>query len=222
MISRLPRWVWAGGWMLAFIAGMLNVTAFLGFEHHTVSHLTGASSMLGAAIAARDAVAAGHFAATIAAFVAGTVLSGLLIQDSTLSLGRRYGLALVIESGLLFLAVALLNRQSSAGYYLIAGACGLQNAMATTYSGAVVRTTHVSGMFTDLGISIGHVLRGVPVEMRRLRLCCIIISAFLCGSIAGALGFQQFGYDTVLIPAVMTGVSGFSYAIYRMRTLRTA
>ncbi len=208
--------------MLAFIAGMLNVTAFLGFEHHTVSHLTGASSMLGAALAARDLAAAGHFAATIAAFVAGTVVSGLLIQDSTLTLGRRYGLALILESGLLVLAMFLLERQSSAGYYLVAGACGLQNAMATTYSGAVVRTTHVSGMFTDLGIAIGHALRGVPVEMRRLRLCCVIISAFLCGSIAGALGFQRLGYDALLIPAAMTGVSGVAYAIYRIRRLRAA
>jgi uncharacterized membrane protein YoaK (UPF0700 family) len=222
MISKLPRWVWAGGWMLAFIAGMLNVVAFLGFEHHTVSHLTGASSMLGAAVAARDLNGALHFAATIGAFLAGTIVSGLIIQDCTLSLGRRYGLALLMESGLLVLAVLLLERRSPHGYYLVAGACGLQNAMATTYSGAIVRTTHVSGMFTDLGISIGHALRGVPVESRRLRLCCIIISAFLCGSIAGAQAFPRLGYSTLLVPAALTGVSGLGYAVYRFRQLRKA
>ena len=43
--------------------------------------------------------------------------------------------------------------------------------MVSTYSGAVVRTTHLSGMFTDLGIFLGHFLRGLPVDMRRLRLC---------------------------------------------------
>lgn len=38
------------------------------------------------------------------------------------------------------------------------GPYGLQNAMMSTYSGAVIRTTHVSGMFTDLGIFLGHFL----------------------------------------------------------------
>jgi uncharacterized membrane protein YoaK (UPF0700 family) len=222
MISRLPRWVWAGGWMLAFIAGIMNVIAYLGFEHHTVSHLTGATSMLGAAISGHDLATAEHFLATILAFIGGTIVSGLLIQDSTLSLGRRYGLALVLESALIVVAVILLERQSSIGYHLLAGACGLQNAMATTYSGSVVRTTHISGMFTDLGIAIGHVLRGVPVERRRLTLCCIIISGFLCGSIAGGLGFEHLGYDTLLIPAALTGAAGMSYGIYRLRKLSKA
>jgi len=208
--------------MLAFIAGMLNVIALLGFEHHTVSHLTGATSLLGAALAAHDMPGAGHFLAIIGAFVAGTIVSGLVIQDSTLSLGRRYGLALLLESGVIALAVPLLARQVSAGYFLLAGACGLQNAMATTYSGAVVRTTHVSGMFTDLGISLGHALRGLPVERRRLRLCCLIISGFLCGGVAGALGFQHIGYDTLLLPAALTGGASLAYGLYRLRELRRA
>lgn len=33
MISKLPRWVWTGTWVLAFVAGIINVVGFLGFEH---------------------------------------------------------------------------------------------------------------------------------------------------------------------------------------------
>lgn len=218
MISKLPRWIWTGAWALAFIAGIVNVVGLLGFEHQAVTHLTGTTSMLAAALAALDGTAALHFAAIIGSFMAGTVLSGFLIQDSTLQLGRRYGVALLLESVLLCIAVPLLNRNSIFGLYSASCACGLQNAMVSTYSGAVVRTTHVSGMFTDLGIFLGHSLRGLPVDMRRLRLCFLIISGFLCGGIAGAVAFRHLGYSALLIPGGLTAVTSATYGLYRIRS----
>jgi uncharacterized membrane protein YoaK (UPF0700 family) len=169
MISKLPRWIWVGAWVLAFIAGMINVAGLLGFEHQAVTHLTGTTSMLGAAIAEFDLPGALHLVAVIASFVAGTFMSGVLVQDSTLQLGRRYGIALLIESLLLCAAIPFLRHQSAVGVYIASFACGLQNAMVSTYSGSVVRTTHLSGMFTDLGIYLGHLVRGIPVDKRRVR-----------------------------------------------------
>ena len=89
--------------------------------------------------------------------------------------------------------------------------------MASTYSGSVVRTTHVSGMFTDLGIFIGHTLRGLAVDKRRLRLCLIIISGFLCGGIGGAAVYRTLGYATLYIPAGCTGLAAIGYTIYQFR-----
>ena len=220
MISKLPRWIWAGAWALAFIGGIVNVVGLLGFEHQAVTHLTGTTSMLAAALAALDGAAALHFAAIIGSFMAGTVPSGFLIQDSTLQLGRRYGVALLLESVLLCIAVPLLNRNSIFGLYSASCACGLQNAMVSTYSGAVVRTTHVSGMFTDLGIFLGHSLRGLPVDMRRLRLCFLIISGFLCGGIAGAVAFRHLSYSALFIPGGITAVTAVTYGLYRNRSLQ--
>jgi uncharacterized membrane protein YoaK (UPF0700 family) len=214
MISRLPRWVWTGAWGLAFIAGSINVVGLLGFERQAVTHLTGTTSMLAAAVAEWHGKAALHFAAVIASFVAGSILSGLLIQDSTLQLGRRYGVALVLESALLCLAVPLLYGSNGWGLCLASAACGLQNAMVSTYSGAVVRTTHLSGMFTDLGIFLGHWLRGLPVDPRRLRLCFTIISAFFCGGVAGALAFRRLGYSTLFIPAALTLLAATGYGVH--------
>ena len=91
MISKLPRWVWFCAWVLAFIAGIINVVGLLGFEHQAVTHLTGNTSMLASALASLDVRGILHFAAVIGSFVAGTILSGFIIQDSTLQLGRRYG-----------------------------------------------------------------------------------------------------------------------------------
>ena len=217
MISKLSRWVWAGAWALAFVAGIVNVVGLLGFEHHAVTHLTGTTSMLAAALADFDASAVLHFAAIICSFVAGTVLSGFLIQDSTLQLGRRYGVALLLESVLLCAAVPLLYRGNSLGIYSASCACGIQNAMVSTYSGAVVRTTHLSGMFTDLGIFFGHAIRGLPVDWLRMRLCFLIISAFFCGGVAGAFAFRHLGYCTLFIPGGLTAFTSVAYGLCAIR-----
>ena len=155
MISKLPRWVWIGAWALAFVAGMVNVVGLLGFEHQAITHLTGTTSLLAASLANLDIWKALHFAAVIGSFVGGCVISGFLIQDSALRLGRRYGVALLMESILLCIAVPFLKRDSAFGVYLASCACGLQNAMVSTYSGSILRTTHLSGMFTDIGIFLG-------------------------------------------------------------------
>jgi uncharacterized membrane protein YoaK (UPF0700 family) len=218
MISKLPRWIWAGAWVLAFMAGIVNVVGFLGFEHQAVTHLTGTTSMLAAAIASLDGGAILHYAAVILSFLAGTVLSGFIIQDSTLQLGRRYGVALLLEALLLGLAVPLLRSHHILGLYAASCACGLQNAMVSTYSGAVVRTTHVSGMFTDLGIFLGHSLRGLPVDPRRRRLCFLIISAFLSGGVAGAVAFRHIDYAALFIPSGLAIVMALAYGFYSLRS----
>ncbi len=220
MISKLPRWVWAGAWALAFIAGMVNVVGLLGFEHQAITHLTGNTSLLAQSIASLDLAATMHFAALIGAFVVGTVISGFLIQDSTLQLGRRYGVALLLVSLLLFASVPLLEVNSAYGMYAAACACGLQNAMVSTYSGSVVRTTHLSGMFTDLGIFLGHALRGLPVDARRLRLCFLVISGFFGGGLAGTFAFRAFSYSALLFPASLTAGVAVAYGLYQLRHSR--
>lgn len=212
---RLPTWVWIGAVALSSVAGMVNVVGFLGFEHQAVSHMTGSTSQLGMAIAQGDWRAVGHLWGLLVAFSLGATLSGLLIQADTLQLGRRYGVALAIESALLLVAIPLFEQQQIWGALAAAMACGLQNAMATTFSGAVVRTTHLSGMFTDLGIGLGHLLRGLPLQVRRLTLSGLIISGFLGGGIVGARLFMHFRYDALLAPALLTGLTGIVYVVYQ-------
>jgi uncharacterized membrane protein YoaK (UPF0700 family) len=200
---------------------MVNVVGYLGFEHQAITHLTGTTTLLGAALAQGEGRAALQLSGMALAFVAGAALSGLLVQDATLRLGRRYGVALGIEAVLLAAAVPLFQRGLFAGPLLAAGAIGLQNAMATTYSGAVVRTSHVSGMFTDLGIMLGHALRGLPLARRRLWLCLLIIGAFLAGGILGALLFAALDYRALYLPAALTGLTGLSYTIWKHKSLDT-
>lgn len=215
MISKLPRWVAVGGAALAFIAGVINAVGFLGFYHQGLTHLTGTTTLLGIAVAQQNFHAVLRLLAFIGSFVAGAMASGAIIQDSTLKLGRRYGLALVVESLLLFAAVPLLRFGSYGGDCLASCACGLQNAMVSTYSGATLRTTHMSGVFTDLGVFLGHWIRRLPVDFRRLRLWLLLVSSFGGGGTVGALCFARLGYNTLLVPAALTGAVGLAYGIYR-------
>ena len=217
MISKLPRWVWAGAWVLAFIAGMVNVVGFLSIKHQAVTHLTGTTSMLAAAVAQLDYASMRHLAAALGSFIVGTVISGFIIQDSTLQLGHRYGVALLLESVLLCAAVPLIQHGSDFGFYSAACACGLQNAMMSTFSGAVVRTTHISGMFTDLGIFLGHAIRGLPVDHQRVRLCFLIITGFFTGGVVSALLFPSLVYGTLYVPGGMTAAASLAYAFYFLR-----
>lgn len=217
MIKRMPRWILLGAWLLACIAGMINVVGFMGLEQHAITHLTGTSTLLGAAIAQGQGGLALELAGAILAFLLGALLSGLIIRNTSLSLGRHYNTVLALEAGLLVLAVPLLERHSLSGLYVAATACGLQNAMATTYSGAVIRTTHLSGMVTDLGLLLGQLLRGIVIERRRLAVCLTVISGFLIGSLIGALLFSWLQFRTLLVPAALTGVTALAYGAYLSR-----
>lgn len=217
MISKLPRWIWAGAWALSLMAGMINVVGFLGIERQAITHLTGTTSMLAAAIAKGEGGLTIHLLGIIGAFVGGCGLSGFLVKDSTLRLGRDYGIALLLEALLLGLSVPLLKHNQASGIYVACCACGLQNAMVSTYSGSVVRTTHLSGMFTDLGIFLGHWLRRLPVDGRRLRLCAVVISGFLVGGIAGTLIFARLGYGALYVPSALAAVAALAYGVFRIR-----
>jgi uncharacterized membrane protein YoaK (UPF0700 family) len=214
VLRQLPRWAWVGGGTLAFIAGIVNAAGYMGFRHQSITNLTGSTSLLGVSLGMADHGEAWHWALSIGAFVLGAIFSGLIVQQRTLMLGRRYGVALVLESLLLFAAVPLLDAGNSVGLYLASMAAGLQNGMASTYSGMVFRTTHVSGMFTDLGIYIGQRLRGLQVDTLRIRVCVLVIGSFMLGSVAGALLFRVLQERTLLIPAVLTGLCGVSYSLY--------
>ena len=219
MAERLAAWVWVGAAALAAVAGVVNVVGFLGFQHQAITHLTGNTSLLGAALVEGDAAGALRLLGAIGAFVAGAALSGLVIQDSPLRLGRRYGVVLALESALLLAAVPLFEQRHFGGVLCAAVACGLQNAMATTYSGAVLRTSHLSGMFTDLGIMLGHAARGMPVAHRRLWLCIVVIGFFFLGGVLGGGLFRLVGYAALYAPAALTGGVGVAYVAYRQRQL---
>lgn len=204
-----------GGCLLAWIGGMINAVGFLGLTHQAISHLTGTTTLSAIALVGGDMPVLMHLLAVIFSYFAGAILSGYIIQQSVLQLGQRYGVVLFLEAFLLFAAVPLLMRGMRQGDYLASLACGLQNAMASSYSGAVIRTTHVSGIITDLGILVGHFLRGLPCDFKRMRLCSVLLFGFFSGGMLGAFLFARISYQTLYFPCVLTGGVGLAYTTRR-------
>ncbi|WP_045738123.1 YoaK family protein [Xanthomonas sp. MUS 060] len=213
MNFALPGWAWIFAAALASVAGMVNVVGYLGFEHQAVTHLTGTTTLLGAALADADPRAIGQLSGVVLAFLSGAVLAGGLVRDRRLRLGRRYGLALALESLLLLAAIQAFKHQPLFGALLAATACGLQNATTTIYSRTVVRTTHLTGMFTDLGIGLGQALSGLPLPRQRISLSLLIIGGFLLGGVIGALAYRRIGFNALLVPALLTGTVGTLYIL---------
>ncbi len=215
MFTKLPRWVEVGGFWLAAIAGAVNAIGLLGFKHQGVSHLTGTSTLLGLSLVNLEVAESTHLFLIIISFVLGAALSGAIIDNAVLRLGHRYGITLLLEAALLLLAMVSLGHGSTAGHLLASAACGLQNGMVSTYSGAAIRTTHVSGLFTDLGTMLGARLRGHPIDRRKALLFLLLIAGFILGGSVGAYSYQRLQFVALAIPACAAITLAIVYWVYR-------
>lgn len=214
MITQLPRWVEFGAFLLAFIAGTVNAIGLLGFDHQSISHLSGSATQFGTSVFHEPVNESLHLFGILVSFLFGAILSGALLQGTSLKLGKHYDTALVMEAVLLFISLAFLYQNQAYGHYFASAACGLQNAFATTFSGAIVRTTHVTGVFTDLGIMLGQWLRGAELDKRKAKLFVLIISGFIFGGVLGAILFKSIAFMALLVPAFICISLALVYRVY--------
>src|SRR5690606_32108012 len=96
---------------------------------------------------------------------------------------------------------------------------GLQNALITKASTAIIRTTHVTGMTTDLGIELGRALisrnkADTNINRKKARLHTSIITTFFIGGIIGAFATSNIG-SIGLLPVVLLLVSVSFYQVRR-------
>ena len=150
---RKIRHLVPGAAALALNAGFLNTVA-LGFFQTPVSHMTGAVSHFGIHAASGQLGNAATSLSIIVGFLLGAALAGLIVGPWKLVPGRRYGVVLLIEGGLLAMAAFLMFSPSRLALPAVSMACGLQNAMTSSYCGLMIRTTHVTGIVTDIGVMI--------------------------------------------------------------------
>jgi uncharacterized membrane protein YoaK (UPF0700 family) len=214
VISKLPRWVEYGSFILSLVAGLINSIGLLGFKHQSISHLSGTATLLGTGIINSNISDVFHLVLILFSFLIGSAISGYFIGSGSLKLGRNYSGLLFLEAILLFGSIYFLKNDSLSGHYLASAACGLQNALATTYSGAVIRTTHVTGIFTDLGIMLGSKIRGEIFDKRKGLLFLLIILGFICGGTLGAYLFSIFKFYALVIPASICLLLALSYSIF--------
>ena len=197
------------GVTLCFVAGATNAGGFLAVGQYT-SHMTGILSSVA------DNVVLGQFTLALAgvaallAFISGAMTTAWMVNwGLRRELQSAYGRPLLLESALL-LVFGLFGAGINvwAGLFapltvlLLCYLMGLQNAVITKISHAEIRTTHMTGLVTDLGIELGKLLyvnrltreHLVSADRHRLGIHLKLIGSFFIGALAGAIGFKSIGY----------------------------
>jgi uncharacterized membrane protein YoaK (UPF0700 family) len=211
------HWVFVGGAALAGVAGYVN-TILLSVYHVPVSHMSGAVSMFGYDLESGDTGHLLRIASMVVGFLLGAIISGVIIGGTTLKPGRRYGVALMLEGGLLAVGSWRVIAGDLGGLSFVAAACGLQNGMASSYLGLILRTTHVTGIVTDIGVLIGHWLRHRTVEPWKLLLLTALFLGFAGGGLTGAFAHHWLGLHALWIAAGGCFAAGAVYFFWRLRT----
>jgi uncharacterized membrane protein YoaK (UPF0700 family) len=175
-----------GGFLLTLLAGAINV-AMLSHYAVPVSHMSGAVSRLGMDLGTQHYADLVTIGLIVGGFALGCVVTGALVGTSALASRRRYALVLACEAAVLALAASLQDGAVHASVILGAAACGIQNAMASSYYGLVVRTTHVTGIITDLGFMLGASLSGRRFVWWKVALLTLLVTGYLAGGTAAAV-----------------------------------
>lgn len=199
------------GFALAFVAGAINAGGFLAVQQYT-SHMTGIVSAMAdnIALGAYDLVLGG--AGGLLSFLLGAACSAIMVNYSRRRhLHGEFALPLLLEAFLL-LCFGLLGARLAtvAGLFvpvtvmLLCFIMGLQNALITKLSKADIRTTHITGIVTDIGIELGKSLywnspgssKQPPVAVNRakLQMLTLLALSFFLGGVVGAFGFKYLGY----------------------------
>ncbi|KRC08608.1 hypothetical protein ASE11_22855 [Hydrogenophaga sp. Root209] len=210
------------GFVLAFVAGAINAGGFLAVKQYT-SHVTGLVSSLADNLALGQMGLVVDTAVGVLSFLLGAMCCAIMVNFARRrQLSSEYALPLLLEAALI-LCFGLLGAQLSTfegllipfTVVLLCFIMGLQNAIATKLSNAVIRTTHMTGIVTDLGIELGkliywnhnpdHPLK-VRADRKRMAVLAGLLLAFTTGGIAGAYGFKQAGYGFTVPLALMLAV----------------
>jgi uncharacterized membrane protein YoaK (UPF0700 family) len=214
--------------LLSFSGGAINAGGFLATGKF-VSHVTGFATLFGVDITNHQIQAAFGILSVPLFFLLGAFIAGLLI-DRPIYLKRKphFDWVMGLSAFLLFCAAGgskLLQLENfgnliglKESYVLLALLCmasGLQNAAITSSSGKSVRTTHLTGLTTDLGLGLAriftfdlkHLREQGELRINYLRIGSII--SFVIGSAVGAWIFLQFGYKGFILPALISSYAAW-------------
>ncbi len=204
--------------LLSFVAGVVNVAGFISVQRLT-TNVTGHFAFFVEEIFKLKFANSVIYLFYILCFFFGSFISSLFVEIMT----RRneqymYTIPVLMESVIL-VTVALLGStfildNPDLVAYTLLFAMGLQNSLVTRISNAIVRTTHLTGLFTDLGIELSQLFfykeprqRDKLIATIRLRLR--IIAFFFLGGLMGGVFYPYLGLHVLLVPATMLAIGLF-------------
>jgi uncharacterized membrane protein YoaK (UPF0700 family) len=204
--------------LLAGVAGAVNGMGFFLLKLH-LSHMTGHVASVGESLAGGDRFTARSSVLLLLAFLLGAGTAGGLLDIAEAWRRGRHVLALAAETLVLTGAAAWMTLnpgvQARGPALSLCFAMGLQNAMVTRISGAIVRTTHLTGVLTDLGMELVRLGRWLvllvvaplrpprPPELQQAWLHIGLLGAFVVGAGGGSLLVIRFREEALFSPAVV-------------------
>ncbi len=214
--------------LLSFNGGAINAGGFLATGRF-VSHVTGFATLFGVDFASHQIHAALGILSVPLFFLLGAFVAGLWI-DRPMYLGQKPHFDWVMGLSALSLFVAAgggdlfffgdfgntgLLKQNYVLLVLLCFASGLQNAAITSSSGRSIRTTHLTGLTTDLGLGLARLVtfdwqkNNLRNELRANYLRIGSILAFIFGSAVGAWIFLYVGYMGFVLPGVISAYAAW-------------
>lgn len=215
--------------MLCLTAGFVNVGGFISFNVLT-TNVTGHVALFADKLSQRNFDSARVVGFWMLMFLLGAFFSGLWLNKVGKNRRYAYTVPILAEAAILLLVAhfgkdfekaSLVQTEIFAGSLLFA--MGLQNALVSVISGSVVRTTHLTGMFTDLAIDLSRLIIPDKENRQTLRpkiiLKLVIISFFFLGGILGGYLYESLQFHIFLIPAGILLFVMF-YDLFRIRTIK--
>lgn len=215
---------------LSFVAGMVNVTGFLSIKQLT-TNVTGHFALFINDVADFEFWKGTVYFLYIFSFLFGSFLSSFLIENYRENKKLNvFVLPTIIECFVLLLIALVSNMVEiypDAIACLLLFAMGLQNSFVTKISNTIVRTTHLTGLFTDLGIELSqlffpksHPLRDKLKATIKLRI--FIILFFFSGGLFGGFLYSKMNLKlNTLIFGALILLIGLFYDDFRYKLIKT-
>jgi len=198
--------------LLSFVAGLVNVAGFLSVQKLT-TNVTGHFAFFVDEFFKQNFWEGLHYFLYIVFFFLGSFFSNFSIElTSKINDRLIYRIPVIAESFiLLFLAIfgqKLISNAPNVIAYSLLFAMGLQNSLVTTISNATVRTTHLTGLFTDLGIELSQLFFYKLKEQKdklysSIKLRLTIISFFFLGGLIGGILYTKINLYVLAFASVL-------------------
>ena len=217
--------------ILSFVAGIVNVTGFLSFKQLT-TNVTGHFALFVSDVANFEIWKGTVYFLYIFSFLFGSFLSSFLIEKFKENRKLNVFVLPTIIECLILLSIAIISNTGEIEYpdlvvCLLLFAMGLQNSFVTKISNAIVRTTHLTGLFTDLGIELSQLFFPESHPNREkikstIKLRIYIICFFFLGGIIGGFLYSKLDLklNTLIFGAIILLISLF-YDDLRYKLIRT-
>jgi len=179
------------GALLSCAAGFVNGVTLTGLtgtpSSFTTSHMTGTTTVSSEQLGRDEFDEFGIRLCLVISFSFGAFLVGAYTGSPSKSyqIGPEYGPLLFILSLILSVACvdAYVDPNSYVYYYLASMGMGFQNSMTSKYSGSLIRTTHVTGTLTDIGLIMGQYTRGITENLWKLPVLLALVISFAIGGV---------------------------------------